>query len=212
MFVDAVVGNLLVMAVGQAFAWLYLRTGRFWVGTVATMLLWVAADWWLVGRYLLDAAPSAQRVPVLLLQATALATTAGFLWAMARRRRGARLREQRHRDGTQQLLSGAHEPAQQTYRALCWADPWDAAAWIGRGDALRRGGDARAARRCYARARAVDVRRVFPDLVAHRLQLLDAAAARAADLRNGPAVGPRPPAQVGRTAQKVPGNTARSAS
>ena len=30
MFVDAVLGNLLVFVVGQAFAWLYLRSATLW--------------------------------------------------------------------------------------------------------------------------------------------------------------------------------------
>jgi len=185
-FVDAVVGNLLVFAFGQAFAWLYLRTGRFWVGTAATTLLWVAIDWWLVGRYLLDAAPSQQALPVLLLQATAAVTSIAYLWAVVRRRRAATARAERFGAGVRQLLTGAYEPAQATFEQLCWSDPWDVSAWLARGDVLRRRGDARRAGRCYARARAVDVRKRFDDLLRHREGLLRAASA--------PKAGPRPAA------------------
>ena len=45
--------NVLVFAVGQAFAWLFLRSGRFWLGAGATVALWTFIDWWLVARFVL---------------------------------------------------------------------------------------------------------------------------------------------------------------
>ena len=72
MFVDAVLANVLVFAVGQAFAWLFLRTGRFWVGAAATTALWASMDCWLVQRFLLATPAEGQQLAVLILQATAL--------------------------------------------------------------------------------------------------------------------------------------------
>jgi len=172
-FVDAVWANVLVFAVGQAFAWLYVRSGRFWLGAGATIALWVAADWWLVGRYLLGASPAEQSVPLLLLQATAIATTVAFVWALVRRRQGRADRDQRHRKAIQHMLAGDHDGAAEVFRQLVWSDGWDAAAWVGLGDALRRAGDGAKARRSYARAGAVDLTRQFADLLAHRQQLLE---------------------------------------
>lgn len=172
MFVDAVWANVLVFAVGQAFAWLYLRGGRFWLGAGATLLLWASADWWLVGRYLLGASPGEQVVPLLILQVTAIATSAAYLWARLRRRQGRASRGQRHREAIQRMLAGEHGEAVTMFRQLVWSDGWDAAAWIGLGDALRRMGERPKARRCYARAGAVDLDRAFADLLSHRAQLL----------------------------------------
>lgn len=173
MFVDAVWANVLVFAVGQAFAWLYARSGRFWLGAGATVTLWVAADWWLVGRYLLGASAAEQVLPVAILQLTSVATTGAFLWAQLRRRQGRAARAERHRHAIQRMLAGDHDAAVATFRQLVWSDGWDAAAWVGLGDALRRAGDVTAARRSYARADAVDLANAFADLLSHRRQLLD---------------------------------------
>ncbi|MFT4515568.1 MAG: hypothetical protein ACI91B_004285, partial [Planctomycetota bacterium] len=89
MFVDAVMANVLVFAVGQVFAWLFLRSGRFWMGAGATVALWTFIDWWLVSRYLLANPPEGQQVPLLGLQATVALTTAAYLWALVRRRLAA---------------------------------------------------------------------------------------------------------------------------
>ena len=164
--------NVLVFAVGQVFAWLYLRSGRFWLGAGATVALWGAIDWWLVGRYVLGTPVAGQQLPVLVLQAMAFLTTASYLAAIIRRRVGAAQRPDRFREGITLLLSGQFEAADQTFRKLAWTDPWDPSAWIARGDASRRLGRVAAARRCYRRAASVDGKGQFADLVAHRTKLL----------------------------------------
>lgn len=172
MFVDAVVANVLVFAVGQVFAWLFLRSGRFWLGAGATVALWTFIDWWLVARFLLATPAEGQQMPLLCLQGTAVLTTAAYLWARLRRRLAAPKRADRFREGIQQLLSGKLTAADTTFRQLAWVDPWDPSAWIARGDACRRQGVLGRARRCYRRAGGVDVKGQFADLLTHRLKLL----------------------------------------
>lgn len=164
--------NVLVFAVGQAFAWLFLRSGRFWLGAGATVALWTFIDWWLVSRFLLATPVEGQQMPLLGLQITSLLTVAAYLWARLRKRLAAPKRADRFREGIQQLLSGKLAAADATFRQLAWVDPWDPSAWIARGDACRRQGVVGRARRCYRRAGGVDVKGRFADLLAHRLQLL----------------------------------------
>ncbi|MCK5940408.1 MAG: hypothetical protein KAI24_00450 [Planctomycetes bacterium] len=186
MFVDAVWANVLLFAVGQVFAWLYMRGGRFWLGAGATLALWVAIDWWLISRFLLDATAAEQRAPVLLLQVTAIAIGTAFVWSRIRSLRGRSTRGERHRSAVACALSGDHAGAAARYRELVWSDGQDAAAWIGLGDAMRRGGHARRARSAYARAAAVDVTRAFADLLAHRMKQLLRAESAAGQPGNGP--------------------------
>ena len=176
-FVDAVMVNVLVFAVGQAFAWLFLRSGRFWLGAGATVALWTFIDWWLVARFVLGDPVEGLQWPLLGLQATASMTTGAYLWARLRKRLAAPQRADRFREGLQQLLAGKLSAAEITFRQLAWVDPWDPSAWIARGDACRRQGAVRRARRCYRRAGGVDVKRQFADLLSHRLKLLNNAAA-----------------------------------
>lgn len=192
MFVDALIGNLVLFAVAQVCAWLYLRRGRFWLGAGVTVLLWLFVDWWLVARLLLASPADAQRVPLTGLQIVAVAVTVAYGWALWRRAGSRRERPAMHRAAVQQALAGDHRAAQDAFARLTWLDPWDASAWLGRGDALRRGGEDRRARRAYARAAAVDVAGRFGDLIAHRRALLakGAAVVGRAAARGG--VSPRP--------------------
>ena len=164
--------NVLVFAVGQVFAWLFLRTGRFWLGVGATVALWGSIDCWLVQRYVLATPEDGQQMAVLCLQATAVLTTFSYLWACVRKRLAAPRRADGYRRGIRQLLVGELSAAASTFRDLAWDNPWDPSAWIGRGDACRRLGVASRARRCYKRAASVDVKGQFADLLAHRLHLL----------------------------------------
>ena len=172
MFVDAVWANLSVFGVGQVFAWLFLRSGRFWVGAGALAVLWAAIDWWLVQRFLLSVPAQGQQLAVCILQATAVLVTGSYLWACLRRWLGAPVRSERFRRGITELVQGQWTSAEVSFRQLVWSDPWDVPAWIGRGDAFRRLQRPRRARRCYRRAAGVDVQGQFADLLAHRLELL----------------------------------------
>ena len=208
MFVDAVLANVLLFALGQVFAWLYLRSGRFWVGAGSTLVLWVAIDWWLVARYVFAAPASGQRLPLLMLQVVAVATMVAYLWAHLRRRRGAAQRSERFREAIASMLAGKHEEAEAAYRQLVWVDPWDASAWIARGDAARRLGQDAAARRHYRRAAGVDVGKQFVDLLANRAELLIAEE----PTLGKPAAIPIGPAPVGSKSAKGRRTSAASAS
>lgn len=203
MFVDAVLANVLVFAVGQVFAWLFLRTGRFWVGAAATTALWGSVDWWLVQRFLLADPAEGQQFPVLMLQATALLVTVSYLWARLRKRLAAPHRPDRFRQGTAELLQGKLQAAEATFRQLVWSDPWDVSAWISRGDAFRRLGVVAKARRCYRRAGGVDGNKQFADLLAHRLKLLQVVRANTKKSIE-PAARSPVPAPVSRKQKRVP--------
>ncbi len=204
MFVDAVLANVLVFAVGQAFAWLFLRTGRFWVGAAATTALWASMDCWLVQRFLLATPAEGQQLAVLILQATALSVTTGYLWARLRKRLGAPVRTDRFRQGTAELLQGKLHAAESTFRQLVWSNPWDVSAWISRGDALRRLGVPAKARRCYRRAAGADANGRFADLLAHRVkQLQTPPSTRHAIEPHGTELVPRPVARQPKRARKA---------
>lgn len=191
MFVEAVWVHLVAFGAGQAAAWAYARSGRFWVGAASTALLWGAADWWLVSRFLLDVGPSRLWGPLLLLHGVVVATAVPYVWARLRRRRGRRTYAARHRAALAMLLRGAQTQAESAYRELVWTDAWDASAWIGLGDAQRRRGDLRGAARSYGRALAVDVRRDLADLIEHRRSALDDdRSASSATARDLPVVAP----------------------
>ena len=169
MFVDVVLPHLVVFAFGQAAAWLYLRTGRVWLGAATTIVLWLLIDWWLVGRFVFGAGPADQRLPLLSMQLVSLAAVAGYVAARVRRRVAAPKRQQRFAAALQLLLSDRVEQAATAFRALVRSDPWDAAAWIALGDARRRAGEPGRARRCYRRARGVDTGGTYRDLLQHRI-------------------------------------------
>lgn len=191
MFVDAVLPNLVLFGLGQAAAWLYLRTGRFWLGTAVTVALWTLLDWWIVGRYLFGVPAAGQVLPLTLLQFVALGAAAAYGLARARRRLAAASRPDRFRAGMEQLLGSRLDEARATFRSLVRADPWDVAAWIALGDVHRRGDELRRARRCYRRAAGVDTAFAYRDLLRHRAALC-ARPARSA--RQGPGSGPPPTA------------------
>ena len=176
MFVDAVWLHLSVFVMGQLVAWRYARSGRFWLGAGVTILIWAAADWWLVSRYLLAVEASQQVAPLLVLQVVTLATACSYSWACLRRWRGQSGRGLGHRRALSALLRGDQAGAVKAYRSLTWSDAWDVAAWVGLGDAQRRSGDFGKARRSYRRARAVDVMGRHQDILDHRRGLLRSAA------------------------------------
>jgi hypothetical protein len=190
-FADAVLPNLLVFACGQLAAWLYLRTGRFWLGTAATTALWVLLDWWLVARYLFGVPAADQRLPLLLLQLVAVATVVAFGLARLRRRLAGPRRAERFRAGIAFLLANDRTAAIAAFRRLVRCDPWDVAAWIALGDALWRTGDERCARRAWRRAGSVDIGGGYADLLSHRARRERGAAVRESRARAGAKATPR---------------------
>lgn len=165
MFAETLLPTLVVAALGQAAAVVYLRTGRFWVGLIATAGLWIAIDWWLLQRYLYEVPVSAQRLPAATVQAIALLTVLALLWAAVRRWRSRRHRQQRFADGMRAFLADDLGAARRSFRQLVWSDPWDAGAWIALGDVLRADRKNGPARRCYRQAAAVDGVGRYADLL-----------------------------------------------
>lgn len=156
----------LAFLVGQAAAWIYLRTGRLLLGILATACVWILFDWWLLVRYVFTG-DNTLGTAAALLQATAIWTALWLAFGRWRRRwsAAARSRTERFAAGMAQYLRRDQAAARATFTGLVRTDPWDAAAWIALGDVLARAGATSRARRCYRRARAVDIQRQYADLI-----------------------------------------------
>lgn len=157
--------NLFAFLLGQAAAWYYLRTGRTWVGGLATLVLWSSFDAWLLARYVYAADGATMRGLAALLQAFAVGLALRLAQQMWRRSRSsaARARSDRFRTALGAYLRSDWPAAEAGYRGLVRTDPWDAAAWLGLGDVLSRQGKDKAARRCWRRAEGVDAARAHAD-------------------------------------------------
>lgn len=181
MIVDSFLPNLVVFLAGQLAAWWNLRTGRLAVGAATSVSLWLLADWWLLQRYLFGGAGAAVTVPLGLMQVLALLAVVAQAVAQWRRRRSATAR-QRPRlfgEGLVAFMRGDHEAAFGTFRRLVRNDPWDAASWLALGDVCAELGQAGRARRCYRRARGVDLGKDYRDLLLLRTKATGAAAGKA---------------------------------
>ncbi len=170
MFAALFLPNLLAFMAGQAAAWFYLRSGRFWVGMGGTVLLWVLLDWWLLARFVYAADAGHLRWPAGLLQLQAVWIVVALAWARWRRRHSAvaRQRTARFADGLREYLCSDYAAARATFTRLVRTDPWDVPAWIALGDVWNRLGRTARAQRCYRRASAVDTQRGYHDVLQPR--------------------------------------------
>ncbi len=177
---DGFFANLLLLLVAQSAAWQFLRTGRVWLGAIATALLWCLLDAWLVARYVFAHAEPPWTYLLVGFQATAAAILALWGFAAWRRRwsRTARQRPQWFVRGLTHYLRGEVAAAEQVFVRLVRCDPCDAAAWAALGNVLRHRGQAGRARRCYRRALRVDLRGSHRDHVRLQLARLPATAGR----------------------------------
>lgn len=190
MFTAAFLPNLLLFAIGQAAAWFYLRTGRFLLGVVATVALWVLADWLLVAKYLFGRPDDQLQLPLGLLQGVAIVVVVALAYGQWRRRwsQTSKRRHELFAAGVAAYLRADYPGAQQSLRRLVRNDPWDAAAWAALADVLWRAGQPGKARAAFRRAQRVDLNGDYADFVEHQLA--------------GLAPGPRSPR--GRSAKPVP--------
>lgn len=166
MFPESFLPNLLLFVAGQTAAWIYLRSGRLWLGGLATATLWVAADWAVVAKFVFDDVGAHFRVPLIVMQSAAVAVVVLLAFQQWRRRwsRTARRRAELFEAGVAAYLRRSNDEAQRTFRRLVRADPWDAAAWLALGNTHRRARRPGPARRCYRRCMRVDSRREYSDL------------------------------------------------
>ncbi len=161
------VPDLLLFLLGQACAWLYLRTGRFWLGFGGVALLLGLLDAWLLLQFVFASDGDAARITLYSLRGTAVLLAVGLGYSQWRRRwsAAAKQRDARFAAGTAQFLRAEFVAAQATFRGLVRTDPWDAMAWIWLGDVLARSGEPKRAKRCYRRAAGVDTGKVCADLL-----------------------------------------------
>ncbi len=163
--------NLLLFAAGQLAAWYYLRTGRVVVGFVATALLWLLLDGWLVSRYVFRVDGPPWSWLLVAFHATAVAVVAMLLLGLWRKRWSAtaRNRPSLFAAALELHLCGDYAAAARAFRRLVRNDPWDAAARLGLGNAERRLGRLDAARRAYRSALRVDIEGRYRELA--RMQI-----------------------------------------
>ncbi|MBL8747525.1 MAG: hypothetical protein JNK78_00085 [Planctomycetes bacterium] len=173
---DALLPNLLLFATGQAAAWYYLRTGRWWIGVLASGALWVIADWYFLARFAFAAESAELLVPLVAMQVVAVWVVLALAFALWRRRWSAtaRRRAEIYGEGMVAYLRGDHRNAERTFRRLVRTDPWDAAAWVGLGNVGLRTGAFGQARRCFRRALGVDTKTLYADFVKHQMTRLAA--------------------------------------
>ncbi|MCA8952850.1 MAG: hypothetical protein KDE27_25295 [Planctomycetes bacterium] len=166
MFAASFLPNFVLFVAGQAAAWFYLRTGRLLLGGIATAVLWIAADWAVVARFVFEDDGAHYRGALATMQVTAVAIVALLGFEQWRRRysRTAKQRTALFEAGLAAYLQSAHDEATRTFRRLVRNDPWDAAAWLALGNAHRRAQHPGAARRCYRQCMRVDSEREYTDL------------------------------------------------
>jgi len=170
-FPDAFLPNLALFLLGQAAAWFYLRTGRFWIGALATAALWVLADWAIVARFVFAADGTDLLVPLGGMQVVAIAVVALLAVALWRRRwsKTAKARSVRFAEGVFAYLREDLPVARSVFRGLVACNPWDAAAWVALGNVERRLARPGKAAACYRRALGVDRAREYHNFVKQQL-------------------------------------------
>ena len=167
MFAASWLTNLLAFVVGQGASLFYLRTGRRWIGLAGAVATWLLLDWWLLLRCVHGADTPELGLASGALQLAA-AMVAGSLGVAVWRRRysaAARQRTALFAAGMTAYLRSDYAAARATFARLVRTDPWDAAAWIALGEVFGRAGEAKRARRCWRRARAVDTKAEFSDVL-----------------------------------------------
>lgn len=173
-FPDTFLPNLALFVLGQAAAWFYLRTGRFWVGAIATAALWGFADWAVVARFVFAAEGADYLIPLGAMQWVAIGLCGLLAVALWRRRwsKTGKARDARFGEGLYAYLREDLPLAQRLFRSLVACNPWDTAAWVALGNVERRLGRPRQAAACYRRALGVDRSHDYEDFVRQQQRLL----------------------------------------
>jgi len=173
-FPDAFLPNLALFVLGQAAAWFYLRTGRFWVGAISTASLWLFADWAVVARFVFAAEGADYLLPLGGMQVVAIGLAVVLAVALWRRRwsKTGKARDERFGEGLRAYLREDLPLAQRLFRSLVSCNPWDAAAWLALGNVERRLQRPRKAAACYRRALGVDRASDYVHLVHQQQRLL----------------------------------------
>lgn len=171
MFLDALLPNLLLFAAGQAAAWGWLRTGFVRRGLLVMAVIWTLADWALLSRFVFGDAAGSYPIALLSMQLVCVVEAAWFAQARLRRRYG-KLGAQRQRlfaAAFQHYLRGEATPAVQLLQKLLQHDPWDVPSLILLANVEARQGRRPKARRLLGRARGLDRRGDYGDLVGEQL-------------------------------------------
>lgn len=167
MFPDLFLPNLLFFAVGQTAAVVYMRSGFVRPGVALLLFLLLCADVALLARFAYGHRDAWFFLPLSAMQAGALAGVAWLLFAGARRRWSKASRQKRvlYEQAFVAYLRNDLASAAQHFTVLHRADPWDPVFAIGLANVRRLQGDHRGAQGLYRRARSLDRRGEYSDLV-----------------------------------------------
>lgn len=178
MFLDVLLPNLLIFAAGLTAAFGWLRTGFVRRGVLVMVAIWTLADWALITRFVFGEPAGSFPWALLLLQLVCIGEGAWFLMSRLRRRYG-KLRPQRRAlfgEALQHYLRDELGPAEALSRRLLRHDPWDVASTILLANVRAKQGLPGPSRRLLARARALDQRGEYRDLVHEQLRRLSVSA------------------------------------
>jgi hypothetical protein len=166
-FPDLFLPNLLVFALGQAAAIVYMRSGLVRPGVVLLLALLLTADAALLARFAYGHRDAWFFLPLAAMQALALLGAGWLLFAGARRRwsRTSRQKSTLFDQAFVAYLKNDLPAAARQLTVLRRADPWDPVVAIGLANVLRLQGKQRQAKGLYRRARSLDRRGEYSDLV-----------------------------------------------
>jgi hypothetical protein len=166
-FPDQFLPNLLIFALGLAAAVLYMRSGFVRHGVTLLLTLLLTADVALLARFAYGHRDAWFFLPLVAMQSAALLGLGWFLFARGRRRWSAagRRKQALFEQALVAYLRNDLAAAARHFTVLRRADPWDPVLAIGLANVLRLQGKQRAASGLYRRARSLDRRGEYADLV-----------------------------------------------
>ncbi len=171
MYPDQLLPNLAIFAAGVLVATACLRTGLVARGVWLMVAVWCLADGALLVRYAMEDRGELYVGVLWAMQAVCALSVLWWTWARVRRRLG-RMGRQRNAvfsEGQACQMRGDLEGARRTYGRLLRHDPWDTATTIAMAEVLHALGKRAAARGMLRRARNLDLRKDYGDLIAARL-------------------------------------------
>ena len=159
---------LLAVALGN------MRSGRFGLGFLQFVLVWVFADFALLARFVFDEPGISHGTWLMAMQVVMLLSVPGFLFAVWRRGRAGFRQEQAKSYATAlaAFMAGRDEEAGEAFRNCYHLDPWDAEALSMLALCQARQGRQHKARRSYKKALALSTQPILQIEIKEELRLL----------------------------------------
>ncbi len=171
MYPDQLLPNLAIFAAGVLVATACLRTGLVARGVWLMVVVWCLADGALLVRYALEDRGELYVATLWVMQAVCALSVLWWLWARLRRRLGRMARERNavFAEGQASHLRGDFDAARRVFARLLRHDPWDTATTVAMAEVMQAQGKNSAARKLLRRARNLDLRKDYSDLITARL-------------------------------------------